>query len=105
MHTDPILEEVYRIKDAIGERYNNDPASFWAEIRAIELLHADRIVTSIDYLPIIDPKLNSLEALGIDWDPSVPAWEDSIVAEVRRIRDELYRQKELATAQSEQPIL
>ena len=105
MHTDPSIEEVYRIKDAIAARHNNDPASFWAEIRAIELLHADRIVTSIDDLPIIDPKLNSLEALGIDWDPSVPAWEDPIVAEVRRIRDDHYRQQELAKAQSEQAIL
>lgn len=105
MHTDSIIEEVYRIKDAIGERYNNDPESFWAEIRALELLHADRIVASIDDLPILDPKLNSLEALGIEWDPTVPAWEDPIVAEVRRIRDELYRQKELAKAQTEQTIL
>lgn len=105
MHTDPILEEVYRIKDAIGEQYITDPESFWTEIRAIELLHTDRVVTSLENLPILDPSLNSLEALGIEWDPTAPAWEDSIVAEVRRIREELYRQKELAEAQSEQPIL
>ncbi len=105
MHTDPIIEEVYRIKDAIGEQCINDPESFWAEIRAIELLHADRVVTSLENLPILDPNLNSLEALGIAWNPTVPAWEDPIVAEVRRIRDEYYRQQELAKAQFEQPIL
>ncbi len=104
MHTDPIIEEVYRIKDAIAARHNYDMASLFTELRAIEAQHADRMVTSLENLPILDPSLNSLEALGIDWDPTVPAWEDPIVAEVRRVRDELYRQSELAKAQSEQAI-
>ena len=105
MHTDAILEEAYRIKDAIAARHNYDLSSLFAELRTLEALHADRVVTSLDDLPIIDSRRNSLEALGIEWDPTVPAWEDPIVAEVRRIRDELHRQKELAQDPSVQPNL
>ena len=94
----PILEEAYRVKEMIAARHGFDMASLYDSLLETERQHADRVVTSLENLPIIDPKLNSLEALGIEWDPSIPAWDDPIVAEVHRIREELYLRKMAATA-------
>ena len=90
MFADAVLQELYRTKDRIAEECGFDSTRFAAAIREIELRYPERIVTLADQIPPTG---------GEDVPDENPlVWHDPIVAEVHRIREELYLRKMAATA-------
>lgn len=81
MTSDAISDEIYRIKVQIAEECGYDSTRFGATIREIELLHPERIVTSVDQVSPTG---------GNDVPDETPMrWIDPIMAEVRRVKEML----------------
>lgn len=79
MLIDEVLGESIRIKTQIAQEFGCDSSCFLGAIREIELRYPERLVSSADQIPLTG---------GIDVPDDNPLlWEDSVIAEVHRIKD------------------
>ena len=103
MKTDPILEEMWRVKDQLGERYSGDPRAVCAHLTEAQLLPRPGTPLVFD----LNSSLKRQAARIAQLPQRVPVGaflpDDPIIAEVRRVRAQLAQERGASALREEPP--